>query len=395
VRPVLFFVILAVLAVAAAIGLRVDPGNVVLFYPPYRIDLSLNLFIILGVLLFTTLYVLVRLARKTLGMPERVAEYRSRQAERRGTRALRLSLLALFEGRYGQAERHAQGAHEWPETAGLGALLAARAAHRMHEYSRRDEWLKRADESDGLRAARLMTEAECLVDERDSARALDAVNRLQAGGARHIQALRLALRANQYAGQWDEVLRLLRILTKRDALHPTAARQIKVVAYQAMLQARHTDRYALIAFWQDVPTADRRVSDIALAAARAFNQVGLGYQARTILEGALGERWEPELVDAYGECVEEPATAQIERAERWLSEHPNDAHLSHALGVLCARARLWGKARRYFDRALSDTGDEPFTGRIHLGIAQMEEQLGESDNAARSYRLAALASFKS
>ena len=88
-RPFLFFVILAALAVAAAIGLRVDPGNVVLFYPPYRVDLSLNLFIILAVLLFVALYVLVRLARKTLRMPERVAEYRSRQAERRGTRALR------------------------------------------------------------------------------------------------------------------------------------------------------------------------------------------------------------------------------------------------------------------------------------------------------------------
>jgi len=63
--------------------------------------------------------------------------------------------------------------------------------------------------------------------------------------------------------------------------------------------------------------------------------------------------------------------------------------------VLCAREKLWGKARRYFDRALSDAGDEPFAGRIHLGIAQMEEQLGESENAARNYRLAALASVKS
>ncbi len=393
-RPILFFVILAAVAVAAAIGLRVDPGNVVFFYPPYRVDLSLNLFIIISIVLFVLVYGLVRLARKTVRMPARVAEYRQRQAERRGHRALRQSLLALFEGRYGQAERHAQGAREWNETAGLGALIAARATHRMNEEARRDEWLKRADDQDGLRAARLMTEAECLVDARDSGRALDVVNQLQAGGARHIQALRLALRANQYAAQWDEVLRILRILDKRGALHPVAVRQIKILAYGALLTGRQTDRYALIAFWQDVPTADRRVPEVALSAARAFNQVGLGLQARIILEGALAERWDDQLVDLYAECIEEPATAQIERGERWVAEHPNDAHLQYALGVLCAREKLWGKARRYFERALADTSDASLQGRIHLGLAQMEEALGEAANAAVNFRLAALAQLK-
>jgi hypothetical protein len=41
---------------AAAIGLavlaRFNPGNVVFFYPPYRVDLSLNFFIIAMVVLF-------------------------------------------------------------------------------------------------------------------------------------------------------------------------------------------------------------------------------------------------------------------------------------------------------------------------------------------------------
>ena len=51
-RPFLSFIVLALIAVAAAIGVRFDPGNVVLFYPPYRVDLSLNLFAILAIVLF-------------------------------------------------------------------------------------------------------------------------------------------------------------------------------------------------------------------------------------------------------------------------------------------------------------------------------------------------------
>ena len=394
-RPFLFFVILAAIAVAAAIGLKVDPGNVALFYPPYRAEMSLNLFIILEIVLFIAAYLLVRLARKTLQLPVRVSQYRQRQSEKRGHRELRQSLTALFEGRYGQAERHAQGAAEWPETAGLGALIAARAAHRMNEYQRRDEWLRKVDGTDGMRAAKLMTEAECLVDARDSVRALEAVNLLQAGGARHIQALRLALRANQYAGQWDEVLRILRILVKRAALHPAAARQIRILAYRALLESRQNDRHALINFWQDVPGADRLVPDIALAAARAFNHAGLGIQARLVLEGALAEHWDLRLIELYAACRDESANAQIERAERWASEHPGDPHLSYALGVLCAREQLWGKARRYFERSLADSQDPALSGRIYLGMAQMEETIGEPEQAAANFRLAALAAARS
>jgi HemY protein len=390
VRPFLSFIVLALIAVAAAIGVRFDPGNVVLFYPPYRVDLSLNLFAILAIVLFFVIYSVVRLAQNTVEMPKRVAEYRERLSERRGHRALRQAMQAYFEGRFGQAERQAQGAQEWPETAALASLVAARAAHRMTEYGRRDDWLKRADANESMRAARLMTEAECLVDARDSTRALDAVTRLQAGGARHIQALRLALRANQYAGEWDEVLRILRILDKRDAIHASAAREIKILAYRALLTARQSDRYALIAFWQDVPPSDRRIPEVALAACGAFNAAELGYQARLVIEGALQADWDPRLVDAYASCVEERATAQIERAERWTTEHPSDAHLSYVLGVLCAREQLWGKARRYFEEALAKTTESRLLAHIHLGMAEMANAIGETADAAEHYRLAAL-----
>jgi len=390
VRPFLFFIILALIAVAAAIGARFDAGNVVFFYPPYRVDVSLNLFAILVIVAFFLTYLVVRLARKTLEMPKRVAEYRERVAERRGHRALRQALQAYFEGRFGQAERQAHGAQDWPETAALASLVAARAAHRMTEFGRRDEWLRRADGHDSMRAARLMTEAECLVDARDSARALDAVKRLQAGAARHIQALRLSLRANQFAGEWDEVLRILRILDKRDAMHPVAAREIRVLAYRALLLARQSDRYALIAFWQDVPVADRRIVEVALAAARAFNAAELGYQARLVIEDALAAQWDSRLVEAYAACVEERATAQIDRAQRWLATHPGDAHLEYVLGVLCAREKLWGKARQFFDSALADTTEPRLIAMIHLGTARICEAIGETESAMNAYRLAAL-----
>jgi HemY protein len=51
----------------------------------------------------------------------------------------------------------------------------------------------------------------------------------------------------------------------------------------------------------------------------------------------------------YAEVPSEKPLAQIERAEDWLREHPDDASLLLALGKLCAAEKLWGKAQSYIE----------------------------------------------
>jgi len=413
-RFFLIGVVVFAAAVGLALGLSADPGNVVLFYPPYRIDLSLNLFLLIEVVAFVVVYALIRVAKKTVQMPQKVALYRQRQSEKRASRALRSALQAHFEGRYGHAEREAEDAQELPETAGLAALVAARSAHRMREYGRRDEWLRRAESDPGLRAAKLMTEAECLVDARDGTRALAVVEQLHAAGARHIQSLRLGLKAHQYAGEWDAVLKLLRTLNKRDALHPAAARQIKTLAYRALFAARGDDSHALLALWQSVPNVDKRIGDVALVAAQAFNAAGLGYQARVVIENALVAEWDPRLAEEYarsgdetvnalfagqgrgreGGAAAEDARPQIERAERWTREHPDDASAFYALGALCAREKLWGKALKALGSALELSPDARLLTAINVELGRVYEQIEDPDKSREHFRAAALANVR-
>ncbi|MDB5795154.1 MAG: heme biosynthesis protein HemY, partial [Noviherbaspirillum sp.] len=199
--------ILFATAVGLAVGARFNPGNVVLFYPPYRIDLSLNLFLLLLVLLIMFTYWVLRAIRTTQLMPQRVAAYRREKREREGNRALRDALKALFEGRFGHAEKAAERAAESTDNAGLSALIAARAAHRLSQSERRDEWISRVQGDPSLKTARLMTTMELRIDDHEPKAALDAANELHASGTRHIHALRLALKANQLASNWPEVVR--------------------------------------------------------------------------------------------------------------------------------------------------------------------------------------------
>lgn len=395
----LFLWLLALMAAAIGIAVtaRFNPGNVVLFYPPYRFDLSLNFFVVLEVLLFVLLYVLIRALRTTMKMPGRVAGYRQRKRERDGNKGLRDALKSLFEGRFGHAEKAALRAAELPENAGLAALIGARAAHRMRQAPRRDEWLAKVADDGTLKTARLMTVTELLVDDHRPEEALEAVAELSASGMRHIHALQWSLKAQQQAKNWPEVLRLVRSLDKHRALHPALSSRLRELSYEHLLSDPTHDAESLARVWSTIPGSDRIKPFVACRAATALNARGLHDEARLVAEEALAANWDDRVVQAYREAAAPAGTpallAQIEHCEQWLRQRPNDAELALTLGSLCLKQKLWGKAQRHLEQALSDAGEARMVREAHLKLAQMHEALGQPEEAASHYRQCALATI--
>jgi HemY protein len=396
-RIFLSLIILFAAAIGLAVGARFNPGNVVLFYPPYRVDLSLNLFLLVLVLLFALAYGTLRAIRSAQQMPRRVTTYRREKREREGNRALRDALKALFEGRFGHAEKAATRAADVPDNAGLSALIGARAAHRLSQGGRRDAWLAKIQDDASLKTARLMTAMELQIDDHQPEIALESANELNASGTRHIHALRLALKANQHANNWPEVLRLVRLLDKRNAIHPALSRRLRELAYADLMSDRAHDAESLRRVWSTVPTQERVQPLIALRAARSFNAKGLNDEARSIVEKALATEWDDRLVRAYGSTAAAEGSsallAQIERCEEWRKSRPTDPELALTLGTLCLRQKLWGKAQRHLEQALSDATESETVREVHLKLAQLHEALNQPEEAAAHYRQCALATM--
>ena len=396
-RLFLWLLALMAAAIGVAVTARFNPGNVVLFYPPHRIDLSLNLFVVLMLALFALLYLLIGAFRSTLQMPGRVAAYRQRKRERDGNKGLRDALKALFEGRFGHAEKAALRAADLPENAGVAALIGARAAHRMRQHHRRDNWLASTAGDSALKTARLMTMTELLVDDHQPEAALEAVRELNASGTRHIHALQWSLKAQQQAKNWPEVLRLVRSLDKHKALHPALSSRLRELAYEDLLSDKAHDAESVQRVWSTIPGADRVKPYIACRAAAAMNTRGLHDAARLVAEEALAANWDDRVVRAYREAAAPAGTpallAQIEHCERWMQARPADAELALTLGSLCLKQKLWGKAQRYLELALSDAEDTRMVRESHLKLAQMHEALGQADEAASHYRQCALATI--
>ena len=132
--------LLAVFAAAVAVVIlgRVDAGYVLFIYPPYRVEVSMLFFALALVAAFALLYAAFRLLSHTVSLPAYVRAYRARRRRERAHAALANALQAYYEGRYRRSERQAALAYETGPVPGLAALLAARAAHQMRNFTERD-----------------------------------------------------------------------------------------------------------------------------------------------------------------------------------------------------------------------------------------------------------------
>lgn len=391
-RGLLWLALLFALAVVLATVGHFDAGQVLIVYPPYRVDVSLNLVVVSVIALFIVLYALIRIGRNVWTMPQRVAAYRVRAKEAKAHAALREAIGNLYAGRFSRAEKAAREALSSPVNKGAAGLVAAVAAHRMREYVRRDEWLAAIDAPD-WQDARLMASADMRADGRDPDGALTALTEMQAQGTRRIHAQQIALRAQQQLKNWAEVLKLVKTLEKREALHPAVAVRLRQQAAENLLRDRRHDPDALLALWQSLAPVERQSPRLADLAAELLIALNRHPEARKIVEEALAHNWDARLLRRYPETAQPgDALPLIQKAEAWRKERPEDPDLLFALGRLCLHQQLWGKAQSFLESALRLADDnDALVVRTHRSLARLFEQLGDAERAAEHYRASALA----
>jgi HemY protein len=386
VRILFWFLLLAAAAVGVALAAKLVTGYALFVAPPYRVELSLNFLLLLLVAGFVGGYALVRLVARVVGLPREVQALRRRQQKERARAKHDAAVVALLEGRYGKARQFAEESLAIPNSTGLSALIAARAALETRDFASAEALLARpAAQTPSLAVPRLMQEAEMKLEQSRPLEALVTLQALKKEAGSHTAALRLELRALQGAGRYAEIPPLVDQLVKRKVYGPQEGEYLRAAAHAGELGARAHDPAGFRAYWSKLSDADQRIPKIARAGARSFIALGGDREAAEILVRSLERNWEPDLVLLYAECGAPDATKQLEQAERWLAQHDQDASLLYALGRLCVRAQLWGKAQTYFEASLAL--DDAY--QTHVALGELLGRLGR-DNEANGHLAAAL-----
>ncbi len=409
-RALFWLLTLAALAIGIALLGRLTDGYVLWVMPPWRAEISLNLFVLLQLLALLVAYLLLRTIAVTLHLPRAVSAYRERRARQRDERVAAEALRMFWEGRYSHVLKSAEkvSRHAVPEKVGAGetasagsagslrtatvaqgvaALVGLKAAHALRDPARIATWQARAEAMDaaGWRTARLMAEIRIALDGRDYSAAEAALAQLGPKERRQISAQRFALRLAQGQGDWAELLRLAKQLEKHHVLTPEQAQPLRLRAYHGILDTLQDDAAQLMRHWRGMPAADRLDLRLTQRATGALAAAGACAESAQLIEDYLDERWESALLEVYSICSGGDVLGRLAHCEKWLHEHPQDAVLLLALGRLCTQRQLWGKAQSYLEASLAVAA----SCAAHVELARLYDRLERTDEANRHYRAAA------
>ena len=374
-RNVVWLVLLFAVAVVAALTLGDNDGVASFYWQGWRLELSLNFFIVSALLVGFVLMTAVQAVNALVGLPERAREWRLLRLERAAQAALREALAEYFAGRYSRAHKAAQRVIKLRddvlapasdhEQRTLALLLGAGSLHRLQDRGRRDAMLGQAlRPARGLvtsavdEGARLLA-AEWALDDRDGPRASSLLAELPPGVARRTQALRLKLQAARLEQRPVDALQTARLLANHQAFSNSAVQGLlRSLAIGALESAYDADQ--LRRTWLAFDTADQRDPFVAARAATRAGQLAATDEGRAWLRplwdklDALSVEGRAEVALALVDIVSGLGSDWLPRVEAAQRAYPTEPAVQAAAGAVLAEQQLWGKAKRPLELAAAD-----------------------------------------
>ena len=424
--------ILTLFAIAVAVALLAgnNQGTITLYWPPYRVDLSLNLVLLLLVVLFVVLHLALRALAALFAIPAEARRWRLQHKERAMHVALLDALSHLIAGRFIRSRKAAElvlvqetslekGGDKLIYGARLRALshlLAAESAHALQNRESRDAHFQQALEQSARREAQetrdgvQLRAARWALDDRDAPAALRWLDDMPQGAARRTVALRLRLKASRLARKTLAALDTARLLAKHKAFSEAAGKSIVRGLALELLNSTH-DPAQLQKTWLELDGAERLSPEIATAAALRLLSLGgavevsrlwllpvwerlvqsLGGTGMSADEGdgltmAQRVRLIQALERGFSVAQGAPDAVWLNRIETAQLRNPGDASLQYLAGMTCMHLQLWGKAQQLLKQSLSNLRDSALEQSAWLALAALAERRDDTVAATLAYR---------
>jgi HemY protein len=295
-RAALWLMGLFAVAVAMALFAGNNQSSVTWFWSPYRVDMSLNLALVLLFLAFVLLYAALRALAVLLQMPHQARRWRMQQKERGMNQSLLEALSHLQAGRFLRARKSALAALSTEQSlreakAGLpygerlnatAHLIAADASHALQDAALRDKhWQQALDvlpipgntQDMEIREGAQMRAARWALDDRDAAESIRRLGELPLGAGRRTIALRIKLKAARLSGDTQAALDTARLLAKHRAFSPAAsASVVRGLLLASIRDARDTS--SLQQFWLSLDEDERAMPEVAIPATERLIELG-------------------------------------------------------------------------------------------------------------------------
>ena len=384
----LVFVLLsaAIIAGGVAMYMKQDVGSMQVSFAEYQYQATL---LEVGIGLLGVLFAYLLLSY-TFNLLKKVTslfgEKRHQRLAERARHSLEQGLIELSEGRFAKAEKILLQKVEHNENALLTYLAAARAAQYQGAHDRRDDYLRLAHKSNPEADIAIgLTQAELQLEHKQYEQALATLNRLNELSPLHSYVLKLLAKAHHKLSDWDSLRELMPELHKTHAMSEEKLRSLEIDTWCGLIsdRCRLNDISAVTRLWDEVPRNIKALPEVVEYYASELVSVEASGEAEQVLRDYLNNNWQESTIVLYSELDILATESQLLNVEAWLEEHQHNAYLLLALGKMCPRMSLWGKARSYLEASLS-VQPMPVT---FLKLAELlEDHMNEKAHAQDYYR---------
>ncbi|MGJ5177910.1 heme biosynthesis HemY N-terminal domain-containing protein [Bradyrhizobium oligotrophicum] len=384
---IVIFLILVGLAATGAAWVAEQTGDVVLNWGPWRIAMTLPVFVLAIGLTIAACVLLWNLISALLRAPGRIRQHHRARRHQRGRHAITHGLLAIGHGDSTTARQHADTAKRLAGDDPLTLLLHAQAAQLEGDRDgARRAFRAMAERHDtrllGLRG--LFIEAQRADDAMAAVVIADEALKLAPNATWAAHAV-LGFRCAQ--GDWNGALSILDGNYTAGMIDKPAYRRQRGVLLTARAIALETENRDLSrsSAMEAVKLAPTLVP-AAVLAAKFESEAHQVRRAMKIIEAAWASCPHPDLADAYAHVrLGDSARQRLSRIENLAARTPD--HVEGALAV--ARAAIdaaeFGRART----ALAPFTDDP-TQRVAMLMAELERTEHGDAGKAREWTLRAV-----
>lgn len=393
-RKLLLLGLLALLAGVAVVALiETDPGYILISHGHYTVETSFWVGLVLLLLATLLLYAGVALLRKLFAGQRSLRGWLGARKARQAARVTNRGLISFIEGNWEQSRRWLLRGARHSEAPLLNYLMAARASYQLEEPERMREYLGAAEQSDSAAGIAVeLTQAELKLQGRQFEQAVATLERARRNVGKHPYVLKLLRSAYLGLEDWEQLQQLLPDLRKYRVLPEDELAQLEREVYGQRLRAcvdsgggAAGDKPPLDCLhrvWQAMPAALRAAPELLCSYVGLLVREGAHAEAGKVVQRALKQRWDSDLVRLYGYIELPDPGRQLAQAESWLPEHSADPQLLLCLGRLACRHRLWGKARDYFEASYKQRRSP----EVCAELGRLLAALGDARGSAAFFR---------
>lgn len=390
-RRLLVTLVMALLLGAASIWvMQSDSGYILLSFNNTTVEMT----VWVGILLYLTVTGLgawLLLLFKWLGDVGGLRRWWTlRRSQQHGSKTAQ-GLILFADHDWKQASTMLLSGADGSSMPDVNLLFAARAAAENNQIDQARmllEQLKVSHPKAKLLADKTL--AEMLILEEQLDEAIQLLQPIAASKPGDRGVLRLLSDTYYLMGDWLSLQKLLHDLNYYKAINPSDMKALEQDVYANLLSdfipnpefTLQEQKDQAGDLWELVPRRLHNDAELICGYFDALQQVNDTDRVQLLLVKTINKRWHPELVERFGQLETSAPEKQLLAAEKWLSDHPEDAVLLVALGRICCQLRFWGKARDYFSVALRL---QP-SADIYLRLADVHAAMGDQIESHNMYK---------